>query len=87
MRDVELSYDIIEKKAYALVQGLKAFRSYVSHSPVIAYIPSNAAKTILMQPDTDGNRGIWISKILEFDQDITANKLVKGQGLAKLLAK
>jgi hypothetical protein len=34
----------------------------------------------------DGKRGKWIAKILEFDLEIKPTKLIKGQGLAKLLA-
>ena len=86
MRDVELKYDIIEKQAYALIQALKFFRIYVLHSPIIAYVPNGAVKIVLTQPDTDGKRGRWITQILEFDLTIKTKKLVKGQGLAKLLA-
>ena len=85
MRDVELKYDIIEKHAYDLVQDLKTFQTFSLHSPITAYVPNNVVKTILTQPDTDGRRGRWIDKILEFDLDIKSTKLIKGQGLAKLL--
>lgn len=85
MRDVELRYDIIEKQAYALIQSLKAFRTYVLHSHITAYVPNHVVKIILTQPDTDGRRGRGIAKILEFDLEIKTTKLVKGQGLAKLL--
>jgi hypothetical protein len=57
----------------------------VLHSRVIAYVPSAAVKEILIQPDIDGKRSKWIAKILEFDLEIKPTKLVKGQGLAKLL--
>jgi len=43
-------------------------------------------KFVLTQPDIDGRTGRWITKILEFDLIIETTKLVKGQGLAKLLA-
>jgi hypothetical protein len=86
LRDAELWYEIMEKQAYALVKALKAFRVYVLHSKVIAYVPSASVKDILVQPDIDGRRGKWIAKILEFDLEIKPTKLVKGQGLAKLLA-
>jgi hypothetical protein len=76
----------MEKQAYAMVKSLKAFRVYVFHSKVIAYIPSASVKYILIQPDIDRRRGKWIAKILEFDLDIKPTKLVKGHGLAKLLA-
>jgi hypothetical protein len=42
-------------------------------------------KDILIQPDIDGRRSKWIARILEFDLEIKPTKLVKGQGLAKLL--
>jgi hypothetical protein len=42
-------------------------------------------KEILIHPDIDGKRRKQISKILEFDLEIKPTKLVKGQGLARLL--
>jgi hypothetical protein len=86
LRDAELRYEIIEKQDYALVKALKAFRVYVLHSKIIAYVPSASVKDILIQPDLDGRRGKWIAKILEFDLEIKPTKLIKGKGLAKLLA-
>jgi hypothetical protein len=68
------------------VKALKDFRIYVLHSRIIAYVPSAAIKDILIQPGIDGRRRKWIAKILEFDLEIKPTKLVKGQGLAKLLA-
>ena len=44
-------------------------------------------KDVLTQPDIDGKRGKWISKIIDFDIEVKPTKLVKGQGLAKLMAK
>jgi len=86
-RDVELRYDIIEKQAYALVKYLKSFRVYILHSKIIAYVPSAAIKDILTQPDADGKRAKWIAKMIEFNIELKPTKLVRGQGLAKLLAK
>jgi hypothetical protein len=56
------------------------------HSKIIAYVPNTVVKDVLMQPDTEGKRGRWISKILEFDIEIKPTKLIKGQGLARLMA-
>jgi hypothetical protein len=86
LRDVELRYDIMEKKAYAMVKTLKDFKTYVLHSKVIAYVPTNSIKDILVQSNSDGKRGRWLAKIQEFDLEIKPTRLVKGQGLAKLLA-
>jgi hypothetical protein len=86
LRDAELRYDIMEKQAYAMVKALKAFRTYVLHSKVIAYVPTNSVKDILVKSDSDGKRGQWHAKIQEFDLEIKPTRLVKEQGLAKLLA-
>jgi hypothetical protein len=43
-------------------------------------------KDVLDQPDIDGKRIKWIAKMIEFDIEIKPVKLVRGQGLAKLLA-
>jgi hypothetical protein len=86
LRDVELKYDIMEKEAYAIVKVLKAFRTYVLHSKNFAYVPTSAVKDILVQPDSDGKRGRSLARIQEFGLEIKPTKLIKGKGLAKLLA-
>jgi hypothetical protein len=80
-----LKYNIMEKQAYALVKALKSFRVYVLHSKIIAYVPSNTVKDMLVQPDSEGRRGKWIENILEYDVDLKPTKLIKGQGLGRLL--
>jgi hypothetical protein len=80
-----MKYDIMENKDYDLVKVLKAFRVYVLHSKIVAYVPSASVKEILIQPDIDGRRSKWIAKIMEFDLEINPIKLVKGQGLARFL--
>ena len=56
------------------------------HSKTFAYVPNAATKDILTHPDSEGKRGRWIEKIMEYDVEIRPTKLVKGQGLAELLA-
>jgi hypothetical protein len=86
LRDAEVKYELLEKQAYALIKSLKAFRVYILQAKVIAYVPSSSVKDVLIQPDIDGKRSKWIAKLIEFDVEIKPTKLVKGQGLAKLLA-
>ena len=85
LANAELKYNILEKQAYALVKAVKDFRIYVLHSHIVAYVPNTVIKDILTQADPDGKRGKWIAKLLEYDIEIKPTKLVKGQGLAKLL--
>ena len=86
LRDAKLKYSQIEKQAYALVKALKAFRIYIIHSKIIAFVPNIVVKDVLLQPDTEGKRGRWIAKILEFDIEIKPTKLIKGKGLARMMA-
>lgn len=48
LRDYELKYNILEKHIYALVKALKAFRTYVLQSQIIAYVPNAAMKDVLL---------------------------------------
>jgi hypothetical protein len=85
LRDSPLKYDIMEKQAYAMVKALKYFRVYIFHSHTIAYVPNSSVKDILTQPDLEGNRGKWIAMLMEYELEIKPTKLIKGQGLTKLM--
>ena len=74
------------KNRHALIKSLRAFRIYILHSKIIAYVPSAAIKDVLTQLDADGRRAKWIAKLIEFNIELKPTKLVRGQGLAKLLA-
>jgi len=86
LRDAPMKYPIMEKHAYALVKAIKDFRVYILCSHVIAYIPHAAIKDILTQEGLEGKRGKWIANILEFDIEIKPTKLIKGQGLEKIMS-
>ena len=68
----------MEKQAYAMVKALKAFRTYVFHSKLIAYVPTSSVKDILVQSDSDGKRGRWLAKIQEFRPGDKTNETSKG---------
>ena len=42
--------------------------------------------SFFVKKNSEGKRGKWIAKIMEYDVNIKPTKLVKGHGLAKLLA-
>ena len=85
LTDAPLKYNIMEKQSFALIKALKDFRVYILHSHVIAFVPHTVVKDILNQ-DPDGKRDKWIAIILEYDLEIRPTKLIKGQGLAKVMA-
>lgn len=59
---------------------------YILRSHIVAYVPSIVVKDILTQPDQEGRRAKWITILLESDLEIKHTKLIKGKGLAKLMA-
>jgi hypothetical protein len=52
---------------------------------VIGYVPNSIVKDVLSQVEGLGSRGRWIAKIQEYDLEIKPTKLIKGQGLARML--
>jgi hypothetical protein len=86
LRDASLNYKIMEKQAFALVKAIKYFRLHILHSHTIAYVLNVVVKDILTQDNSYDRSGKWIDIILEYDIDIKPTKLIKGQGLEKLMA-
>ena len=86
LQPAELKYEINEKKTYALVKYVKAFRCYLVGSIVIAFVPNTTIKDIFSQQEVLGKRCRWINRIQEINIEIQITKLVRGQGLAKLMA-
>ena len=85
LRDAPLKYNIIETHAFSLIKALKDFKVYILHSQTIPYVPSIEINDISTQRDPKGRRYKWIVILLEYDLEIKPTKLVKGQGLAKLM--
>lgn len=69
-----------------MLKAIKDFRVYIFYSHVVAYVPNVVVKDILTQDGVDGKRGRWIATILEYYIEIKPTKLIRGQGLAKLMA-
>lgn len=75
----------MEKQAFPLIKALKGFRVYILHSHTISFVPSIAMKDILTQLDPEGKRAKWITVLLEYDIEIKHTKLIKVQGVEKLM--
>lgn len=75
----------MERQALALVKSIKDFRVYILYSHIVAYIVNSVVKDVLTQDGLDGKRRKWITTILEYDIEIKPTKLIKGEGLDKLM--
>lgn len=85
LRDAALKYNIMDKQYFALAKAIKGSRVYILYSHIVAYVPNPIVKDTLTQDGPDGKRGKWIATILEYNLEIKPTKLIKGQGLAKIM--
>lgn len=85
IRYAAFRYNIIEKEALALIKALKDFQIYILHSHTIAYVPNMVVKDVLIQTNSEGRRGKWITAMLGYYLEIKPTKLIKGQSLEKLM--
>jgi len=74
-----LKYKPMEKHVYAMVKGLSHFRPYFWNSDIVAYVPFLEVKYILAQKECSINRGLWVTKIQEYDLEVKIAKTIKGQ--------
>ena len=58
---------------------------YILHSHVISYVPNVVVKEVLTQNHLEGHRGKLIVSLLDYDLEIKPIKLIKGQGLEKMM--
>ena len=69
-----------------VVQDAKLKYNVPEKQSITYYVPTGAVKDILVQGDSEGKRGKWITNIQEYEMEIKPTKLIKGQGLAKILS-
>jgi hypothetical protein len=85
LQEYELKYSPMEKQAFSLVKVVSYFRTYILTSHVISYVPYPPIKMMLSQQLREGRWANWLAKLQEFDIEIKPLKVVKGQGLCKLI--
>ena len=71
---------------HALVKAVNTFRCYPLGAIFIARVSSVVVKNIFSQQEVSRRSYKWINRIQEFNIDIQITNLVRGQGLAKLMA-
>jgi hypothetical protein len=81
----ELRYSELEKQALALVKTVAHFLTHILNSHVIAYVSSSPINMLLNQQLREGKWDNWMENIQEYDIEIKPLKVVKGQGLCKLI--
>ena len=81
-----MKYLAIDKQAFAVFKVVKHFRPYLLRSHTKVIVPHIVARALLTQKEPGDQRGNWLTTLQEYDLEIKPTKLVKGQGLCKLMA-
>ena len=86
LQGVKLNYLVVDKHGYAVYKVVKHFRSHILKNNTKVIVPHPVVSSLFTQQDMRERRGNWMAVVQEFDLDIKPAKLVKGQGLCKLVA-
>lgn len=60
LKDVELRYPTIEKKAYNFIRCVKRFKHYIMRNKVYVIVPNPAVKLLLMQNELGERTTKWV---------------------------
>jgi hypothetical protein len=86
LQGAKINYPTIDKKAYTNYKAVKHFRSYILKNHTKVIVPHPTVKYLFSQQEMGEILGNWMVVIQEFDLDIKPTKIIKGQGLCKLVA-
>ena len=64
---------------------MKHFRLYLLKSHTKVIVPHSMVRTLLIQKEPGDRRGNLLTTLQEYDLEIKPTKLIKGQGLCKLI--
>jgi hypothetical protein len=86
LQGAELNYPEVDKHAYVVFKVVKHFRPFLLKSKTKVIVPYPTVRNLLVQKDLVEKRENWITTLQEYDLEIKPVKIVKGQGLCKLVA-
>lgn len=81
----ELNYPEVDKQSYAVFKTVKHFRPYLIKSKTNVIMPFLAVQNLLVQKDLGEKIVDWVTALQEYDLEIKPSKIVRGQGLCKLV--
>ena len=81
-----MKYPTIDKQTFAIFKYVRHLRPYILRSHTKIIVPHTAVRALLIQKEPGDRRGNWLTTFQEYDLEIKLAKLVKGQGLCKIVA-
>jgi hypothetical protein len=85
LQGAELNYPEVDKQAYVVFKVVKHFRPFFLKSKTKVIVPYPVVRNLLVQKDLAEKRANWITTLQEYDLEIKPVKIIKGQGLCKLV--
>ena len=85
LQGAKLNYPTIDKQAFAVFNVVKHFCPYLLRSHTKIIVPHSTIKALLIQKELGDRRWNRLTTLQEYGLEIKPTKLVKGQGLCKLV--
>ena len=85
LQGVELKYPAIDKQVFAVFKVVKNLCSYLLRSHTKIIVPHSVVRELLIQKEPRDRRRNGLTTLQEYDLEIKPTKLLKGQGLCKLV--
>lgn len=81
-----MKYSTIEKQSFSLVKAISYLITYIVSCHIISYVPHYPVKMFLNKQLREGIWETWLAKIQEYDMEIKPLKVIKEQGLCKMMS-
>ena len=75
----------MEKQDFAVFKALKHFRPFLLKTHTKIIVPYSVVRQLLIQWEVGEKRANWVTALQEYDVEIHPAKIVKGQGLCRML--
>lgn len=86
LKEYEAKYNFFEKKALAIVKGLKMFRHFIAYNKTTVYVAHPSVREYIMEGNITEKRANWITKIMEYDINARPTKVIHDKGLCEYIA-
>jgi len=85
LKGEELNYLAVDQQDYVVFKAVKHFRPYQLKSRVKFIVPYPVVRNLLVQKELGEKSENWMTSLQEYDIEIVPARIVRGQGLCKLV--
>lgn len=81
----KLKYSTIDKKSFSIFKEVKHLQPFILKSCTRVIVPYPDVRNLLVHKEIGKKRVHWMTSLQEYDLEIKPTKIVKGQGICKMV--